>query len=169
MTLFALAPVVGALHPEGYTGPLSATISRLIQPYGCTGFSWEPRLGTCAHWHNGIDIANKRCGDPIRAVAAGKVLVDGIPSWSLGAIMVRLDHGLLADGWWYRSDYYHLKSEGVSVGQHVAAGAVIGRMGSSGRSTACHLHFMLKRRRKNAAGKWTAWVNVNPWPRIPHL
>jgi murein DD-endopeptidase MepM/ murein hydrolase activator NlpD len=163
MSLFALAPVRGALYPLGYTGPTGAEISRLVQPYGCTGFSWEPRRGTCAHWHNGIDIGNRRCGDVIQAVAAGVVKVDGIPSWSLGATMVRLDHGVI-EGYHYRTDYYHLKSEGVSVGQHVAAGQAIGRMGSTGHSTACHLHFGVKRRKVGSS----SWVNVNPWTRIPH-
>ena len=28
----------------------------VTQQFGCTGFSWEPPNGSCAHFHNGIDI-----------------------------------------------------------------------------------------------------------------
>lgn len=164
MTLFALAPVRGTLHGLGYAGPLGAAAWRLTQPFGCTGVVQEPPRGTCAHWHSGIDIGNHRCGDVIQAVGAGTVVVDGIPSWSGGARMVRIDHGVI-EGYHYRTDYYHLASEGVSVGQHVAAGQAIGACGSSGNSTGCHLHFAVKRRKVGSSG----WVNVDPWPRIPHL
>ncbi|MEP7379620.1 MAG: hypothetical protein ABI725_08690, partial [Chloroflexota bacterium] len=33
------------------------TVGRETQPYGCTGFRMEPRRGSCAHFHAGIDIA----------------------------------------------------------------------------------------------------------------
>lgn len=156
------SPVIAPIHAKA----VPAGVPQLIQPYGCTGFVWEPPKGSCAHFHTGIDIGDERCGRAIVAAAAGKVLVDGIPSWSLGAVMVRLFHGSLGDpNVQWLTDYYHLKSENVKVGQHVTNQQGIGKMGSTGNSIACHLHFQTKRRRKNLkTGKWGKWVTVNPWP-----
>ena len=159
---FPFNPVLGTLHNEHYTGPLDADDWRITQVYGCTGMSWEPPLGTCKHWHDGIDIANKRCGDPIRTVMRGTVKVDGRPSWAHGAIMVRVIHPAQGTTQ-YLTDYYHLQSEGVKVGQVLTDGQGIGKCGTSGLSTACHLHFVVKRRTWNATTKkWGAWVKVNP-------
>jgi murein DD-endopeptidase MepM/ murein hydrolase activator NlpD len=156
---FPFNPVPGELHALGYNGATNPINWRITQPYGCTGNKNEPRKGTCAHFHSGVDIGNRRCGDSIIAVANGKVIVDGIPPWSLGAIMVRLDHGYI-DGIRYRTDYYHLKSENVKVGQIVIAGTRIGSCGSTGNSTACHLHFQVKKYKPLTK----RWVNINPTP-----
>ncbi len=38
----------------------------MTQEFGCTGFYLEPPRGSCAHFHDGIDIANGS-GTPIHA------------------------------------------------------------------------------------------------------
>jgi murein DD-endopeptidase MepM/ murein hydrolase activator NlpD len=88
--------------------------------------------------HRGIDIDGDT-GDPVRAARAGVVTVAGYAD-ECGGIQVRLDHG---DGFvsWYR----HLSAELVSVGQRIASGATIGRVGSTGCSTGSHLHFAITR------------------------
>ena len=48
----------------------------ITQEFGCTGFSWEPPLGSCAHFHSGIDIAAPMY-TPIRAAGAGVVVFAG--------------------------------------------------------------------------------------------
>ena len=49
----------------------------VTQDFGCTGFVWEPPLGTCAHFHQGIDIvAAVRHAGPARP-ATGKVVYCG--------------------------------------------------------------------------------------------
>ncbi len=44
-----------------------------------------------------------------------------------------------------QTSYSHLSRRGVSPGDRVDAGDVIGHVGSSGSSTGCHLHFMVSR------------------------
>ena len=83
--------------------------------------------------HTGMDF-RATPGEPIYATAAGKVVKAG---WDGGyGQMVEIDHG---EG--LSTRYGHMSSIGVSVGQKVRAGQVIGRVGSTGRSTGPHLHY----------------------------
>ncbi len=92
--------------------------------------------------HNGIDYGASR-GTPVWAAADGKVVKAG---WAGAAgKMVAIDHG---DG--LKSYYMHLSRIHVKAGQHVNQRKMIGRVGSTGRSTGPHLHFGLKYK-----GKWT--------------
>jgi murein DD-endopeptidase MepM/ murein hydrolase activator NlpD len=83
--------------------------------------------------HTGIDF-RAPTGSPVRATASGKVVEAG---WVGGyGNMVEIDHG---NGLTTR--YAHLSSIAVSLGDTVARGATIGRVGSTGRSTGPHLHY----------------------------
>jgi murein DD-endopeptidase MepM/ murein hydrolase activator NlpD len=83
--------------------------------------------------HTGIDFRGS-FGEPIHATAAGTVTTAG---WSGGyGQMVEIDHG---NG--LSTRYGHLSEIDVSVGQSVRIGQVIGRLGSTGRSTGPHLHY----------------------------
>ncbi len=63
--------------PSRYNGTLRWPMPGVItQHYGCTGFSWEPPSGGCAHFHNGIDIVNAY-GTPVRASGAGRIVYCG--------------------------------------------------------------------------------------------
>ena len=92
-------------------------------------------------YHYGVDLAAK-AGTPISAIAAGVVTatVSGTTSRA-GYISVR--HSI--DGVQYTSTYMHMWSATtrVQVGQIVAAGQRISEVGSSGVSTANHLHLEL--------------------------
>jgi murein DD-endopeptidase MepM/ murein hydrolase activator NlpD len=120
------------------------TVGRVTQPFGCTGYKAEPRHGNCAHFHGGIDIANKR-GTPIRAAAAGTIAYVGREPWYHGpdrAWVVVINHG---NG--VKTIYVHLQVRdvpGVKKGKHVDKGQFIGYMGMTGRATGPHLHFGLK-------------------------
>jgi murein DD-endopeptidase MepM/ murein hydrolase activator NlpD len=83
--------------------------------------------------HTGIDF-RAPSGTPVRATAAGKVIESG-HTGGYGN-MVEIDHG---NG--LTSRYAHLSVLDVDVGETVQKGTVIGRVGSTGRSTGPHLHY----------------------------
>jgi hypothetical protein len=67
----------GGNIPSAYNGTLSWPMSGDVsQNFGCTGFSWEPPLGSCAHFHRGIDIVAPS-GTPVKAAGAGTVVYIG--------------------------------------------------------------------------------------------
>jgi murein DD-endopeptidase MepM/ murein hydrolase activator NlpD len=133
------------------------TVGRETQPFGCTGFRMEPRRGDCAHFHAGIDIANKR-GTPILAAADGTIAYVGREPWYHGtdrAWVVIISHG---NG--VKTIYVHLipkQIPGIKKGKHVDQGQLIGRMGASGRATGPHLHF----------GVWLYRKGVDPVKYMP--
>jgi len=63
--------------PSRYNGtlqwPMAGTVS---QPFGCTGFAWEPPYGSCPHFHQGIDIVAP-AGTKVRASGKGVVAYIG--------------------------------------------------------------------------------------------
>ncbi|CAN5779514.1 hypothetical protein BH24CHL5_BH24CHL5_11980 [soil metagenome] len=117
------------------------TTGRITQNYGCTGFWAEPRRGSCAHFHGGIDIANDR-GTPIRAAADGVIAHVGLDPWlpnRIASWMVIINHG---SG--IQTMYAHLRDkaiDGIRPGARVTQGQIIGLMDSTGLSTGPHLHF----------------------------
>ena len=83
--------------------------------------------------HTGIDFRGT-FGEPIHATAAGTVTSAG---WNGGyGQMVEVDHG---NG--LATRYGHLSEIDVKVGQSIRVGQVVGRLGSTGRSTGPHLHY----------------------------
>jgi murein DD-endopeptidase MepM/ murein hydrolase activator NlpD len=100
------------------------------------GVRKDPLLGTPA-MHAGIDF-RAPADSPARATAPGKVVKAG---WNGGyGRMVEVDHG---NG--FTTRYAHLRKIKVKVGQAVAAGSVVGLVGSSGRSTGPHLHYEVRK------------------------
>ncbi|MBI5160745.1 MAG: M23 family metallopeptidase [Micrococcales bacterium] len=97
----------------------------------------DPTRGGYA-FHSGTDIANA-CGTPIFAARAGTVIYAG-PYLDLG------NYVLLDNGGGIQTGYGHNLLGGilVSVGQQVKAGQQIARMGSTGRSTGCHSHYLVR-------------------------
>ncbi len=86
--------------------------------------------------HSGADYAANR-GTPILAVADGTVKLAEEHFFSGNSVFI--DHG---DG--LVSMYFHLNELFVAPGQSVTRGAVIGTVGSTGRSTGPHLHLGLR-------------------------
>src|SRR3989454_143216 len=101
----------------------------------------QVRPGDPAESHPGIDIAVP-VGTPVRAAGGGVVAAAGIdPAYGL---FVLLRH---AAG--YETMYGHASRLLVQEGDSVQAGQVIALSGSSGRSTAPHLHFEIRREGKS--------------------
>ena len=84
--------------------------------------------------HNGVDLACAE-GTPIYASRGGVVSVASYQEDGAGNY-VQINHG---DG--YSSIYMHIIYYVVSTGDYVAAGQVIGYVGSTGLSDGNHLHF----------------------------
>jgi murein DD-endopeptidase MepM/ murein hydrolase activator NlpD len=103
---------------------------------GTIGSPFGPR-GT--FFHPGLDF-EAWTGDPVRAGASGCVTFAGRNGGGYGKLVV-LQHGLGMTSW-----YAHLSRIGVRRGACVGAGALIGRVGSTGESTGPHLHFELRLR-----------------------
>lgn len=100
------------------------------------GVRRDPLLGTPA-MHAGIDF-RVPYGGAVRAAGAGTVVSAG---WNGGyGRMVEIEHG---DGMTTR--YAHMSKITVKAGDRVERGTVVGKTGSSGRSTGPHLHYEVRR------------------------
>lgn len=108
-------------------------------------------------YHQGVDLLTS-CGTPIYATAAGVVKVSQ-ESYGGYGVAVSIDHVL--GGQQVNSLYGHMTygSRQVSVGQSVEAGQLIGLVGSTGSSTACHLHFEVHIN-GSVVDPW-AWLQAN--------
>jgi murein DD-endopeptidase MepM/ murein hydrolase activator NlpD len=118
----------GRVASSGWADPASG---ELLDKFG---MRFSPIYGT---WqlHSGQDIANS-CGTPIYAAASGTIKYAGWYS-DLGNY-ITITH---ADG--VVTGYGHIVNGGilVRIGQHVEAGDQIARIGTTGGSTGCHLHY----------------------------
>jgi murein DD-endopeptidase MepM/ murein hydrolase activator NlpD len=135
----------------GFTWP---SVGRISQTYGCTGYPLNPRRGSCAHFHDGLDIV-AAYGSRVASAADGVVAYAGWNPWDEGgrAWLMVVSH---PDG--YVTRYGHLMPGPLArVGQFVRQGEAIGRMGNTGRSTGTHLHFELLH----------GDATVSPWTYLP--
>jgi len=111
--------------------------------------------GPYTSYHSGVDF-RAPTGTPVRAPAAGTVvLAEPLALWGNAVV---IDHG-----WSVLTGYGHLSTIEVQMGQQVAPGDLIGKVGNTGLSTGSHLH-------------WETWVGGNsvnglqwleelyPWP-----
>jgi len=112
--------------------PVRVPVSGDIDISSGFGVRMDPFLHLAA-MHTGIDFRGN-AGDPVHATAAGTVTTAG---WSGGyGKMVEIDHG---NG--LSTRYGHLSQIEVDVGDKVRLGQIVGRLGSTGRSTGPHVHY----------------------------
>jgi murein DD-endopeptidase MepM/ murein hydrolase activator NlpD len=123
------------ISTQGFIWPLNGAIT---SPFG-------PRWG---RMHTGIDIDGVT-GDPIVASKSGRVIVASYYGGYGNAVVI--DHG---GG--VATLYGHQSRIGVSVGDEVSQGQVIGYVGCTGSCTGDHLHFEVR-------------INGNPVDPMPYL
>jgi len=139
----AMSPAQLQIADDGYAGndvgalPLANETLELTWPISPTGVNSlygerrDPVDGS-ERFHAGVDL-DAEYGSTVYASAAGVVSYAG---WNRGhGRQVIIEH---AAG--YQTIYSHLSQVLVFPGYNLAAGAPIGRVGNSGRSTGPHLH-----------------------------
>jgi len=134
---------VRARAPGAPPRPASDSASPLHWPLDDGGFvtRGQVQAGDPAESHPGIDIAVPT-GTAVRAAAAGVVAHAGTdPAYGLFVLLRHIDG--------YETMYGHASRLVVREGDSVVAGQVIALSGSSGRSTAPHLHFEIRREGKS--------------------
>lgn len=118
------------------------------------GYRQDP-FTKCQRFHDGIDL---RCGNGlVYSMLPGRVAAVHHGDTGYGNYVI-LDHGSL------RCLYGHLSEIYTKEGSEVQAGAVVGLVGSTGRSTGPHLHIQLQRLSAN-----NSWTSVDPMPFIQAL
>lgn len=110
---------------------------------GGSGYYTNPLPGAIRtqgiHGYNGVDLGAPE-GTPIRAAAAGKVIISKSTGWNGGYghyVVIKHPNGT-------QTLYAHMTKAIVGVGATVSAGETIGYVGSTGRSTGNHLHFEVR-------------------------
>ena len=118
------------------------------------GYRKDP-FTMCQRFHDGIDL---RCGNGlVYSMLPGRVAAVHHGDTGYGNYVI-LDHGSL------RCLYGHLSEIYAREGSEVPAGAIVGLVGSTGRSTGPHLHIQLQRLTAN-----NSWTSVDPMPFIKTL
>ncbi|MEC7751506.1 MAG: peptidoglycan DD-metalloendopeptidase family protein [Myxococcota bacterium] len=108
-------------------------ITRITSNYG---MRFHPVLGK-KRKHNGVDYGAPT-GTPVWSVAKGRVTYSGWAGASGKLVVIAHSNG-------YVTIYAHLSKIHVAKGQYVGQRQVIGRVGSTGRSTGPNLHFGMKK------------------------
>jgi len=112
--------------------PVSKPVTGELDASSGFGMRIDPFLKSPA-MHTGVDMRGDP-GDPVRATANGTVTFAG---WQGGyGKMVEIDHG---NG--VATRYGHLSSIDTEVGHTIKSGQIIGKVGTTGRSTGPHLHY----------------------------
>lgn len=101
--------------------------------YPTVGWNWGTAHGINS---SAVDIANA-CGTPIYASAGGIVIEVKSSGYNGGyGLYLKIQHNNGTS-----TLYAHLSQISVTNGQYVSQGQLIGKMGTTGKSTGCHLHF----------------------------
>ncbi|MEI6156753.1 MAG: M23 family metallopeptidase, partial [Atribacterota bacterium] len=121
------------------------TWGKVTSSYGWRRDPFTGRKG----WHTGVDIAAPQ-GRNVVATADGQVIFAGWNGNYGRCVIVQHQFG-------YETVYGHLAWIKVKEGDNVSKTEIIGKVGSTGRSTAPHLHYEVRKYRNI----------VNPWPYLP--
>lgn len=126
--------IYGAMREQSDILMSIPSIKPLAGGYFNTGFGYRPDPFTSERrFHHGLDMSALK-GTPVYATADGKVAYASYRG-SYGKT-IKLNHG---HG--YQTLYAHLHRMNVWPGKTIKRGEIIGEVGSTGRSTAPHLHY----------------------------
>lgn len=103
-----------------------------------------------AFYHPGVDF-DGNTGDEVKPFKKGAVLEVGYSNFGYGnAVLIEHENNLT-------SLYAHLSEINVEKGELVDTASVVGKVGSTGRSTGAHLHFEIRHKS----------IPVNPFNHLP--
>ncbi|MFF9279672.1 M23 family metallopeptidase [Streptomyces griseosporeus] len=111
---------------------LNTFVAPIAHSYVSTGYRTGGSLWSSGS-HTGIDF-HAASGTTVHAVGYGTVVEAGWGGAYGNQVVIRMNDGTY-------TQYGHLSSIAVSVGQHVEAGQQIGLSGATGNTTGPHLHF----------------------------
>lgn len=120
---------------KGTKSPIKEDVAFLRMPTrgGYVTSNFGPRWGST---HSGMDIAGE-IGDPVCSAFDGKVKECRYDGSYGNKILIQHEDGI-------ETIYGHLSKFEVKVGDEIKKGQLIGRVGSTGRSTGPHLHFEVR-------------------------
>lgn len=124
-----------AAYERGLDGIPQVAPARVGMVSSSYGYRRDPFTGAAA-MHSGLDFRGPT-GAPIYAAAKGEVTFVGRKSGYGKTVEISHGNGLM-------TRYAHMSNYAAKPGQAVAAGEVIGAIGSTGRSTGPHLHFEVR-------------------------
>jgi murein DD-endopeptidase MepM/ murein hydrolase activator NlpD len=129
-----LQSIMGKVTPTRYfDGPMGLPAAASVtSPFGLKR-SYDG--GPFDRFHAGTDFAGAP-GSPVLAPASGYVVLSD-------NLHIRGNATILDHGWGVFTGYWHQTEQYIQVGDFVAAGQVIGTIGSTGRVTGPHLHWEL--------------------------
>lgn len=127
-----------------------------------SAFGWRVLNGQ-RQWHQGIDLASPVAGKKVPVYASAEGTVTRVQLLGTYGKVVMILHNI--NGKTMETNYAHLDSTCVRVGQKVKQGEKIGVMGNTGGSFGVHLHFEIHQ------GRWTTgqpnaidpmkWIELN--------
>jgi len=140
--------IPGGKMPTVSPKSTAPTYAPLAKSYFICPINPPCRITQGLHWYNAVDFSHGKCGEPVYAAAAGKVLkvrlTNSTSRWAFGGagnhITILHPNGVV-------TMYGHILRSLVSPGQYVSQGQMIATMGGkpgtpgAGLSTGCHLHF----------------------------
>ncbi len=117
------------------------TASQNVASYYLNNFRQTSKFGDSAgrsSAHKGLDFANGKQGDPVKALRGGKVITATYSNSAGYWVVVQQDDGTVAK-------YMHMqKGLNVKAGQTIKAGQQLGKVGNTGHSTGAHLHLQIE-------------------------
>ncbi len=148
------AGVLGGRSADMVDAPTSVDLPLATPVTSAFGWRADPFTGE-SRFHRGVDL-RASYGTEVPAASGGTVVSAG-ERGTYGTLVV------VRDGQGVETRYAHLSATLVKEGDVIAAGTPIGRVGSSGRSAAPHLHFeVLVNGERVDPARWAGRVGRGP-------